>query len=173
MLEGVNLPADNLFITDYRNGRKDMRPIDFRNLVGRVGRLEFNLHGNVFLVALSDKATEKYSKLLEAKVEPQKLSVAKGLTKPQKMHVIQNLVEGNLEFRKYPEKQSVDDFELMREFAIILLNDIMKGRNSLVRREFTALMKNGEEDTIRQIFSNSRDFIKDNEVTLSADQYES
>ena len=173
LLEGVNLPADNLFITDYRNGRKDMRPIDFRNLVGRVGRLEFNLHGNVFLVALSDKATEKYSKLLEAKVEPQKLSVAKGLTKPQKMHVIQNLVEGNLEFRKYPEKQSEDDYELMREFAIILLNDIMKGRNSLVRREFTALMKNGEEDTIRQIFSNSRDFIKDNEVTLSADQYES
>ncbi len=34
-------------------------------------------------------------------------------------------------------------------------------------------MKNGEEDKIRQIFSNSQDFIKDNEVTLSADQYES
>lgn len=79
----------------------------------------------------------------------------------------------NTKLRKYPEKQSEDDYELMREFAIILLNDIMKGRNSLVRREFTALMKNGEEDTIRQIFSNSRDFIKDNEVTLSADQYES
>lgn len=173
LLEGVNLPADNLFITDYRNGRKDMKPIDFRNLVGRVGRLEFNLHGNVFLVALSDKATEKYSKLLEAKVEPQKLSVAKGLTKPQKMHVINNLVAGNLEFRKYPEKQSEDDYELMREFAIILLNDIMKNRNSLVRREFTALMKNGEEEKIRQVFSNSQDFIKENEVTLSADQYES
>lgn len=173
LLEGVNLPADNLFITDYRNGRKDMKPIDFRNLVGRVGRLEFNLHGNVFLVALSDKATEKYSKLLEAKVEPQKLSVAKGLTKPQKMHVINNLVAGNLEFRKYPEKQSEDDYELMREFAIILLNDIMKNRNSLVRKEFTALMKNGEEEKIRQVFSNSQDFIKENEVTLSADQYES
>lgn len=173
LLEGVNLPADNLFITDYRNGRRDMKPIDFRNLVGRVGRLEFNLHGNVFLVALSDKATEKYSKLLEAKVEPQKLSVAKGLTKPQKMHVINNLVAGNLEFKKYPEKQSEDDYELMREFAIILLNDIMKNRNSLVRREFTALMKNGEEGKIRQLFSNSQDFIKENEVTLSADQYES
>lgn len=177
LLEGVNLPADNLFITDYRNGLRDMRPIDFRNLVGRVGRLEFNLHGNVFLIALSDKATDKYAKLLEAKVEPQKLSVAKGLTRPQKMHVINHLAAGDLEFPKYPNspnnKQSDDDYELMREFAIILLNDIMKNRNSIVRREFTALMKNGEEEKIKAAFSNSQDFIKENEVTLSADQYES
>ncbi len=177
LLEGVNLPADNLFITDYRNGLRDMRPIDFRNLVGRVGRLEFNLHGNVFLIALSDKATDKYAKLLEAKVEPQKLSVAKGLTRPQKMHVINHLAAGNLEFPKYPNspnnKQSDDDYELMREFAIILLNDIMKNRNSIVRREFTALMKNGEEEKIKAAFLDSEDFIKENEVTLSADQFES
>lgn len=177
LLEGVNLPADNLFITDYRNGLRDMRPIDFRNLVGRVGRLEFNLHGNVFLIALSDKATDKYAKLLEAKVEPQKLSVAKGLTRPQKMHVINHLAAGNLEFPKYPNtpnnKQSDDDYELMREFAIILLNDIMKDRNSIVRREFTALMKNDEEAKIKAAFLDSQDFIKENEVTLSADQYES
>ncbi|MCF0134179.1 MAG: DEAD/DEAH box helicase [Blautia sp.] len=173
LLEGVNLPADNLFITDYRNGLKDMKPIDFRNLVGRVGRLEFNLHGNVFLVALTDKATDKYAKLLEAKVEAQKLSVEKGLTKPQKMHVINNLVAGNLELPKYPIKQSDDDYELMRELSIILLDDIMKNRNSRVRREFAALMKNGEEDKIKAAFSNSKDFIKENEVTMSADQYES
>lgn len=177
LLEGVNLPADNLFITDYRNGLRDMRPIDFRNLVGRVGRLEFNLHGNVFLIALSDKATDKYAKLLEAKVEPQKLSVAKGLTRSQKMHVINHLAAGNLEFPKYPNtpnnKQSDDDYELMREFAIILLNDIMKDRNSIVRREFKALMKNNEEAKIKAAFLDSQDFIKENEVTLSADQYES
>ena len=54
LVEGVNIPEDNLFITDYRNGQKDMRPIDFRNLVGRVGRLELNLYGNIFLVATSE-----------------------------------------------------------------------------------------------------------------------
>lgn len=32
LLEGVNLPADNLFITDYHNGLRDMRPIDFRSI---------------------------------------------------------------------------------------------------------------------------------------------
>ena len=73
LVEGVNLPADNLFITDYRNGQKDMRPIDFRNLAGRVGRLEFNLYGNVFLVATSEKATDKFETLLSKSVEKQAL----------------------------------------------------------------------------------------------------
>ena len=41
LVEGVNLPADNLFITDYRNGQKDMRPIDYSRLDGRVGSLVF------------------------------------------------------------------------------------------------------------------------------------
>lgn len=48
LVEGVNLPADNLFITSYKNGLSHMTPVEFRNLVGRVGRIEFNLYGNVF-----------------------------------------------------------------------------------------------------------------------------
>ena len=51
LLEGVNLPADNLFITSNKNGG-DMNSVDFRNLVGRVERIEFNLYGNVFLVCI-------------------------------------------------------------------------------------------------------------------------
>ena len=66
LIEGVNLPADNLFVTDFKNGTKHMKPVDFRNLIGRVGRLEYNLYGNVFLVAISEKAKEKYEQLLEA-----------------------------------------------------------------------------------------------------------
>ena len=36
LVEGVNLPADNLFITSYRNGIAQMTPVDFNNLIGRV-----------------------------------------------------------------------------------------------------------------------------------------
>lgn len=96
--EGVNLPADNLFITDYRNGQKDMRPIDFRNLVGRVGRLEFNLYGNVILVATSENASDKFETLLSKPVDKQTLSIEKGLTKPQKQNVINVLLQGDVEF---------------------------------------------------------------------------
>ena len=43
LVEGVNLPADNLFVTNYKIGRTKMGSVDFKNLVGRVGRIEFNL----------------------------------------------------------------------------------------------------------------------------------
>ena len=173
LVEGVNLPADNLFITDYRNGQSDMRPIDFRNLVGRVGRLEFNLYGNVFLIATSEKASTKFEKLLSKEVDNQALSVSKGLTKPQKMNVINALLDGNVEFDKHPKKQSEDSYDLMRKFAIILLNDIMADRDSRVRREFQNLMQPGDEETIRKHFSVKQEYMKDNDITVSVDQNES
>lgn len=67
LLEGVNLPADNLFITSHKNGG-DMSPVDFRNLMGRVGRIEFNLYGNVFLVCIKRKTKkERFLHLLQEK----------------------------------------------------------------------------------------------------------
>jgi len=48
LLEGVNLPADNLFITDHKNGSYPMSAVEFRNLIGRVGRIQYTLYGNVW-----------------------------------------------------------------------------------------------------------------------------
>ena len=173
LVEGVNLPADNLFISDYKNGQKDMRPIDFRNLTGRVGRLEFNLYGNVFLVATSEKASDKFETLLSKSVDKQTLSIEKGLTKPQKQNVIDVLLRGDVEFPKHPQKQTEDSYDLMRKFAIILLNDIMANRESRVRREFQKVMKPGDEDKIKANFSNRQQHMKDNDITVSVDQNES
>lgn len=168
-LEGVNLPADNLFITDYRNGQN----IDFRNLVGRVGRLEFNLYGNVFLVETSEKASDKFETLLSKSVDKQTLSIEKGLKKPQKQNVINILLKGDVEFPKHPQKQTEDSYDLMRKFAIILLNDIMAGRESRVRREFQKVMKPGDEDKIKANFSNRQQHMKDNDITVSVERNES
>lgn len=165
LVEGVNLPADNLFITDYRNGLKDMRPIDFRNLVGRVGRLEFNLYGNVFLVATSEKDSDKFEALLSKSVEKQTFSIEKGLTKPQKQNVVNILLQG----AKHPQKQSEDSYDLMRKFAIILLNDIMANRDSRVRREFQKIMKPGDEDSIKEKFTGRQQHMRDSDITVSVD----
>lgn len=174
LIEGVNLPADNLFVTDFKNGTKHMKPVDFRNLIGRVGRLEYNLYGNVFLVAISEKAKEKYEQLLEADIKPQTLSVEKGLTKPQKRNVIEALVAGTVEFEEYPRgTQSGDSYDLMRKFGITLLNDILRDRDTLVRREFTRLMKPGEEEEIRHQFQDRTGYLQENDITVSVDQSES
>lgn len=50
LLEGVNLPAKNMFILSNKKHKSNMSKIDFWNLAGRAGRLNYELYGNVFCV---------------------------------------------------------------------------------------------------------------------------
>lgn len=52
LLEGVNLPAKNIFILSEKIGRIEMTDVDFWNLAGRAGRLSKDLAGNIFCVNL-------------------------------------------------------------------------------------------------------------------------
>ncbi|WP_153845871.1 DEAD/DEAH box helicase [Sphingobacterium paramultivorum] len=55
LLEGVNMPTQNIFIIDNRSGSKTtLSPIDFWNLSGRAGRLTRELEGNIFCVQYKD-----------------------------------------------------------------------------------------------------------------------
>ena len=55
LLEGVNLPAKNIFILSNKKGTRKMEKIDFWNLAGRAGRLNYELYGNIFCVKENDK----------------------------------------------------------------------------------------------------------------------
>lgn len=50
LLEGVNLPAKNIFIMADYNGIAKMKPLEFWNLAGRAGRLGYEYYGNVFCI---------------------------------------------------------------------------------------------------------------------------
>ncbi len=51
LLQGVNLPAKNIFIFAPEKGRnKTLGSTDFWNLAGRAGRLQREFHGNIFLI---------------------------------------------------------------------------------------------------------------------------
>lgn len=170
LVEGVNLPADNLFITNYKNGTSNMTPVDFKNLIGRVGRLDFGLYGNVFLVRMFPKVEiEKFEELLKEKVPEQKLSLVTELTKPQKELIIKCLKEGNVELLKHPKNQTADNYSLMRKFALILLRDITKNWNTVVRKEFMPLMQDGDENIIRSAFQNKINK-PDDDINISVDQ---
>ncbi len=69
LLEGVNLPAKNVFILNNMNGRNTFQPIDFWNLAGRAGRLKFELSGNIICLKESDKVWKKHEALLETRTE--------------------------------------------------------------------------------------------------------
>ncbi len=170
LVEGINLPADNLFVTSYKNGRSNMTPVNFRNLVGRVGRIEYNLYGNVFLVRL-DKKTEakKYQELVEKEVPEQNLSLSTELSKNQKRRIIETLLNGQIEFPRYPKSQTNDNYALMRKFALILLNDIMSQHSSAVYESFSPYLDADKEKLIRQAFQQRP---LDNDINISVDQVE-
>ena len=173
LLEGVNLPADNLFITDFKINRSMMTPVDFRNLIGRVGRIRFNLYGNVFLVAQGDKITEQgYVELLQAPVPDQKLSIESGKTglqEVEKKYIVSKLLAGDIEIEKRNANQSEEAHTMMRKFALILLRDILENRNSLVRREFSTLLNEVDENKIRENFQESASLL-DDDINISVDQ---
>lgn len=168
LLEGVNLPADNLFITSHKNGG-DMSPVDFRNLMGRVGRIEFNLYGNVFLVCMKWKTNKKrYLDLLKKSIEPQQLSVVTALNESQKLTIIETLKEGKAELPQ-DNGQDEESYSLMRKFANILLRDIVNNRNSRVRQEFSEYLTPVDERIITNKFI-GRENTPDDNINLSLDQ---
>lgn len=50
LLEGVNLPAKNIFVLNDTHGPSVFGKIDFENLAGRAGRLTYDFSGNVICV---------------------------------------------------------------------------------------------------------------------------
>jgi superfamily II DNA/RNA helicase len=55
LLEGMNLPATNIFIHKPQKGiNKNMQKIDFWNLAGRAGRLLKDFYGNIFCIDVDE-----------------------------------------------------------------------------------------------------------------------
>ena len=51
LLEGVNLPADNLFVVKPEKNTEKLSDFEFGNLIGRAGRLKNTLYGSIFCVS--------------------------------------------------------------------------------------------------------------------------
>lgn len=173
LLEGVNLPADNLFITDNKIFRRKMNPVDFRNLIGRVGRISYNLYGNVFFVSDEKSvSSESYIEMLQEPIPEQELSIEsnpQALKRIEKKYIAEILKSGSSEIPKRREDQSEESYVMMRKFGLILLRDIMEERDSLVHREFSDFLTVEDECQIREKFNNSPT-LPDDDINTSVDQ---
>ena len=173
LLEGINLPAENLFITSYKKGISRFSEVYFKNLIGRVGRAKYNLYGNVFVVRLETHEAEidlkNFDNLLIADVPPQKLSIEAELKSNQKEFIVNTLLSGNVEIHKTPKDQSEDNYDLMRKTMLILVGDIVNHQNSRVRREFSPYLTPEIEEKIRAEFSVTGKK-PDDDINVSYDQ---
>jgi hypothetical protein len=179
LLEGVNLPADNLFITDNKIFRSEMTPVDFRNLIGRVGRISFNLFGNVYFVTDEEETVkaDDYVRMLQEDVPEQVLSIATNpnvLKKTEKKYIVDIFKSGSSVIPQRVNEdgkplQSEESYIMMRKFGLILLRDIVENKDTLVRREFKPLLTDEDEIWIRKYFKNSTT-IPDDDINTSVDQ---
>lgn len=65
LLEGVNLPAQNIFILNNTIGTRKFTDVDFWNLAGRAGRLSKDLSGNIVCVRLYSNKWKTNTKDIE------------------------------------------------------------------------------------------------------------
>lgn len=167
LVEGVNLPADNLFITSYRNGITNMNEVEFRNLVGRVGRIKYNLYGNVFFVRNeSNLTTNMFQHLLHDDVPPQEVSLNIKENKKCMDLLVKDLAEGDVELSSCHEAATEKDFEALRKFALILSRDLATDTDTPLREAFSPYLC-GKEQLIVDNFPVEK---TSDDITLSYDQ---
>lgn len=63
LLQGVNIPIQNMYILNPLKNNEDLSDLDFWNLIGRAGRLSYDMSGNIILIDNKNwKDINKYDK---------------------------------------------------------------------------------------------------------------
>lgn len=142
LLEGVNLPAKNVFILSNKNGLSRMSRIDFWNLAGRAGRLNMELAGNIFCI--KDNRTEWTDiKLLEDKSDIKlKPSVTEQISK-------NNLkkIEAFLKYNKLPKGADVVK-QLLKYLSNIICIDTLDLKSNYTSPVISKLIADNKEQLI-------------------------
>ncbi|MFC6954766.1 DEAD/DEAH box helicase [Halorubellus litoreus] len=70
LMQGVNLPAEKIFLVGAKRGKEDLTGFEFNNLIGRVGRVDTKLYGAIYCIEAEDEwADDKLEEAGEKEVE--------------------------------------------------------------------------------------------------------
>ena len=168
LVEGVNLPADNLFITSCKNGSSIMNEVDFKNLIGRVGRIKYNLYGNVILVRLDEKIKkENYEELLKKDVPPQNLPLDIKNNEQHIVELMRDLSDGDIEMGICHETTTEQDFAALRKFGLMYINDLANDIETPVTKKFDNFITDRQKTIIKENFPKEKTA---DDITVSYDQ---
>ena len=143
LLEGVNLPAKNIFILSEKIGISNMTDIDFWNLAGRAGRLSKDLSGNIFCVNLYNKQgywdnEEKKNILKNKKIEP----IEPIIMKKNNKNLYKNIANYYMKKDYTNKKLSHDDKKIIEMYGNILLYHDTVNSDSILKDKFINSEKN-------------------------------
>lgn len=164
LLEGVNLPAKNVFILNDKNGRQTLQPIDFWNLAGRAGRLKYELSGNIFCI--KENASDwKHPELLDRSVEIS-LNPTVDNYIDRKLKKIEEILKENKDVRI--------ETETMREIPSYIANiiniDTLELKRTKYKSELIKKLIENNKEAIIELAKKSTDKIEVPSSVLSANQ---
>jgi len=150
LLEGVNMPTQNIFILNGQNGRKPLSPIDFWNLSGRAGRLSRELYGNIFCVQHGDWVWKNKEILNKSEIilKPTVLTrIDKNLQKIEKILKEQTITGSQEEqaiLRYIANIISVDTLEIKSNYKSPLIERLIEKKRERIIELAKAKVKNYE-----------------------------
>lgn len=173
LLEGVNLPADNIFVTTLQNGKRTLSQLDFLNLIGRVGRLGHSMLGNVFLITGDTENSHSnraaYLSRMNNRLKKAKLSV--DVIKPKQAAAIKKSLEkGDLRLDNIEKDKNYD---LIRKLSLLYVKELRNDHYGVVRTHLAKHITYKEERKILQSLQKRYADELEDDINFSSDQSES
>lgn len=141
LLEGVNLPAKNIFILANKIGLSKFTDVDFWNLAGRAGRMTKEMSGNI--ICVREKENKWNNQKEDLKVVRNKVS------KPFKPLMIKGQgkffenIEASLSSKEFTKKKpSQPEIDIWNYYANLILIHEIKQDDSVLRANFITKNKN-------------------------------
>jgi replicative superfamily II helicase len=150
LLEGVNMPTQNIFILDNRNGgKRKLEPIDFWNLSGRAGRLTKELEGNVYCVQYDNFIWDNKEIFKKERIELKPTNVSKIDRNLQK---IEKILNGTDISGTETEK------EILKYIANIIKVDTLEPNSNYKSPIIEKLIEKNKEKIIELAKSKTKDY---------------
>ncbi|MGG3640026.1 DEAD/DEAH box helicase [Bacillus gobiensis] len=146
LLEGVNLPAKNIFILSNAIGLRKFSDVDFWNLAGRAGRLAKDLSGNIICLRLINKKNRWENPQKDLKVVKEKeISKVESILMTNKGNFYTNI--GNSIAEKPFTRKNVSENEkkMLETYGNILAYHGLSKTDSILRSKFIDNNKDGTQ----------------------------
>ncbi|PPG90692.1 hypothetical protein C5C00_01575 [Rathayibacter rathayi] len=144
LLEGVNLPAKNIFVLEDRSGLHNLNRIDFENLIGRAGRLRYDFSGNVICIRDTDKKWNRATRALIGERQPHRATsfIVELPGKRKKEYTdIAHMLRGT----PIPGDPSAETIRSIQQYASIMTLQQLDKSSSPLRDNFIEKVPDGRE----------------------------
>lgn len=160
LLEGVNLPAKNIFVLNDTHGPSGFEKIDFENLVGRAGRLTYDFTGNVICVRHESNGWKNARRQLIPRGEP--IVAESFLVNPGNKRKDFTDIGHVLRGEPIPDSPSNDAKRTVEQYSAILLLHVLGRQQTPLRALFLEKVKDGSRLLDRAVagFSGSEEVLR-------------